>query len=318
MAEPLFDAYLMVDWSAANAPKTGGDSIWLALAERGGAGLRLACPENPPTRAGARERLETLLAGLLKRGRRVLAGFDFPFGYPAGTAAALKLDGEPWPAMWELLAREIEDDAANRSNRFEVAERLNGRFGRRLFWGRPGAPGTSRLRCLDPEKSGDAYRRGIGEKRLVEGRYVPRAQPVWKLAYPGSVGSQALTGLPVVEALRRRFGCRCRVWPFQTGLKTLARRDLPAILLAEIYPSLVEPRSSRREVEDSRQVQAVALHLAAEDEGGALARAFAGPPCLSDTQRRRVEREEGWILGVTRAKQPRVPIDIGTAHSRHG
>ncbi len=316
MAEPLFDAYLTVDWSAANAPKTGQDSIWLALAERGGAGLRLACPQNPPTRAGARERLEALLNGLLKRGRRVLAGFDFPFGYPAGTAAALQLDGAPWPAMWELLAREIEDDAANHSNRFEVAERLNGRFGRRLFWGRPTAPSYSHLRCLDPEKSGDAYRHGVGEKRLVEGRYVPRAQPVWKLAYPGSVGSQALTGLPAVAALRRRFGDRCRVWPFQTGLKTLARRDLPAILLAEIYPSLVEPRSARREVKDSRQVQAVALHLAAEDESGALARAFAGPACLSGVERRRVEREEGWILGVTRANPPPAPVAIDAA--RHG
>ena len=316
MAEPLFDAYLTVDWSAANAPKAGQDSIRLALAEHGGAGLRLACPQNPPTRAGARERLEALLDGLLKRGRRVLAGFDFPFGYPAGTAAALQLDGAPWPAMWELLAREIEDDAANRSNRFEVAERLNGRFGRRLFWGRPAAPSYSHLRCLDPEKSGDAYRHGVGEKRLVEGRYVPRAQPVWKLAYPGSVGSQALTGLPAVAALRRRFGDRCRVWPFQTGLKTLARRDLPAILLAEIYPSLVEPRSARREVKDSRQVQAVALHLAAEDESGALARAFAGPACLSGVERRRVEREEGWILGVTRANPPPAPVAIDAA--RHG
>ena len=35
-----------------------------------------------------------------KRGDRVLVGFDFIFGYPAGTAERLKLTGTPWQAMW--------------------------------------------------------------------------------------------------------------------------------------------------------------------------------------------------------------------------
>ena len=31
---PLFNAYVMVDWSAASAPRLGRDSIWIAVAER--------------------------------------------------------------------------------------------------------------------------------------------------------------------------------------------------------------------------------------------------------------------------------------------
>ena len=44
---PLFDRYAIVDWSAANTPTTGKDSIWIALAEREGgeAGGRAAGPQ---------------------------------------------------------------------------------------------------------------------------------------------------------------------------------------------------------------------------------------------------------------------------------
>ena len=36
-------------------------------------------------------------------GERVLVGFDFPYGYPAGFAAALDLTGPPWLAVWRYL-----------------------------------------------------------------------------------------------------------------------------------------------------------------------------------------------------------------------
>ena len=31
---PLFDQYMIIDWSAANSPKRGKDSIWIARADR--------------------------------------------------------------------------------------------------------------------------------------------------------------------------------------------------------------------------------------------------------------------------------------------
>ena len=47
--------------------------------------------QNPATRHCARTRLGEALADLKKHGKRVLVGFDFPFGYPHGTALALGL-----------------------------------------------------------------------------------------------------------------------------------------------------------------------------------------------------------------------------------
>ena len=46
---PLFDRYIAVDWSAANSPKRGKDSIWIC--EFGPEGQVPSV--NPPTRQAA-------------------------------------------------------------------------------------------------------------------------------------------------------------------------------------------------------------------------------------------------------------------------
>ena len=55
---PLFDAYVMVDWSAATRPVRGADSIWWALVMRQDGVLALVRRENPATRAAAMDLLE--------------------------------------------------------------------------------------------------------------------------------------------------------------------------------------------------------------------------------------------------------------------
>src|SRR5689334_9259024 len=117
-----FDHYVIVDWSAANQPKTGRDSIWIC--HRGPHGERC---ENPATRHAAALLLSDILTKLAARGERALLGFDFPFGYPAGFAGRLGLAGQPWRAVWDELAGLIEDNANNRSNRFAVGALLNRR-----------------------------------------------------------------------------------------------------------------------------------------------------------------------------------------------
>ncbi len=135
------------------------------------------------------------------------------------------------------------------------------------------------------------------------------AQPCWKLAYTGSVGSQALTGIPVVRALRDdpRWAAQARIWPFETGLRL--PNDAP-IVFAECWPSWWRwrPMQSPGEVNDRAQVRHVAGVLADADQAGELAAWFAGGPGLTAAQRQIVESEEAWTLGVTaprRAAKPR-------------
>ena len=70
----IFDRYVTVDWSGANTPRVGKDSIWIcSLAAKGACWTR-----NPRTRRTAGEMLRDLLARSVGDGERVLVGFRLP------------------------------------------------------------------------------------------------------------------------------------------------------------------------------------------------------------------------------------------------
>ncbi len=290
---PLFDDYLVVDWSANASPKTGADSIWFALVRRDRLGRpRLTRVANPATREAAIH----AVAPLLTSDRRVLLGFDFPNGYPVGFVQAAGLTRtrlKPWLALWQGLSTLIEDDDRNANNRFAIADRLNRRIdaSEGPFWGCPNGRSYRNLKPTKPTRYDI-----LPERRLCE-RWVPRAQPVWKLYTTGSVGSQSLMGIPRQDTLRRQFARQLQVWPFETGLSTPDTRAKP-IVLAEVYPSLFPLDQTAGTIKDAQQVAGTARALARRDQDGMLAADFAGPAQLSASERRMIEREEGWILGA--------------------
>jgi hypothetical protein len=289
----LFDDYLMVDWSGASVPRLGRDSIWSCLV-RDRRPVRI---ENHPTRHQATEATRSMMLDAVRAGRRIMAGFDVSFGYPAGFAARLGLAGKPWRATWDLLAREIVDAPDNANNRFAVAAALNQRLGGEAFpfWGCPErhACATLAVRGRRPHGPDD-----LAERRIAD-QVLKQVQPMWKLHYTGSVGGQTLVGIPRVHALRTDAALRdvTRVWPFETGFQPLTRQRLgdTAVLITEIYPSLI-PVPDGSAVKDARQVDAMARFLKARDRDGGLGALFAAP--CSAAQRRTIEREEGWIFGA--------------------
>ncbi|MEM9061343.1 MAG: precorrin-8X methylmutase [Pseudomonadota bacterium] len=287
MSEPLFDGYVMVDWSAASKPTRGKDSIWLGVSMRG----RDVTVENIPTRFAARARLHQLCADAVARGDRLLVGFDFPFGYPNGVAK--KVTGQNSAlVLWRWLATRLKDGADNSNNRFEVASAINDLYpGIGPFWGRPE---TWDFPAIPTKARARTGVRHPPERRLVEERQ-KTAQPVWKLYTTGSVGSQVLTGIPAVLALRddAELSAHSAIWPFETGLTTPQAQ----ITFAEIYPSLIPPDPSE-EIKDAGQVRAVADWLSGLDRDGALEPLFAGPPDASAEDRRLIATEEAWILGL--------------------
>lgn len=307
----VFDAYVTVDWSAASVPTTGANSIWIACLERRVGALVTTHLVNPPTRAEAEAKLADLLSDLLARDRLTLAGFDFAFGYPAGFAARLAPDlpdeRADWRAVWRWLAARVRDGADNRSNRFEVATELNRLLsgGPFPFWGCPPAQAGDLLTGTKPAGYG---KDGLAELRLTE-RRANGVQPTWKLAYPGSVGSQTLLGIACLERLRHHHWLEgaVRVWPLETGLRTLRRPDRGdanwRILLAEIYPSMIPIVTAEGEPRDRAQVRLLAEHYARLDDEGALAPMFAGPDDLTEAARQRIVREEGWILGIEKTRR---------------
>lgn len=286
MSGPAAARVVVVDWSASAAPTSGKDSIWVAWAD---GGVVSEPPENPRTRLQALERVVELCDAV---DGPVVVGFDFPFGYPAGTAARLGLEGVPWAATWAHLADAIEDDHRNRNNRFEVAKDWNRRFGVGQFWGVPASRADGHLTVTKP---------AVTDHHLPEFRHAERrlrqrnSRPfsVWQILYTGSVGSQALMGIATLERLRRHpaLAGRVRVWPFETGLRPPGGDE---VVLAEVWPSMPEVAArlepARHPVKDAQQVIACAEWIAEQ-----------APPVWApslDGIEDAVLTEEGWVLGL--------------------
>jgi hypothetical protein len=305
---PDFDAYLMVDWSASGKPATGADSVWYCLVTRKEGPPVVSAPQNPATRCLAIAEIRELLCDLVRREQSVLVGFDFPYGYPAGFADALGLSGAPrWLAVWREVARLIVDHHDNRNNRFAVAADLNLRIsgGPYPFWGCPTSCETSTMSCR-------CHGSGcLPNKRITD---VGAMQPIWKLFGAGSVGSQALVGIPYLLALRTDDILEpvSRVWPFETGLCTLPSRSQRdwLVLHAEIYPSLLPIIPGPGEVKDAAQVRTLACHFAQLDDAGRLAELFAGRTSLTVEDRERVECEESWTLGIGGNSRPQRSLGL--------
>ncbi|MEM7547237.1 MAG: precorrin-8X methylmutase [Pseudomonadota bacterium] len=287
----LFDEYLVVDWSANSSPKTGADSIWIAHLKDGALALT-----NPPTRQAAEAAIARVLGDATTAGRRVLAGFDFPFGYPLGTADALAKGG--WADLWDLIESVIEDGADNANNRFDAAAALNARLpGEGPFWGnglKRDIPGLPRTRP-------DGYGEALPPLHRYAETQAKGAQEVWKLSGAGSVGGQALTGIPMLNRLRRQTGAA--IWPFES------LSEVRSHLLAEVYPSLLPPHPDEA-VKDAGQVRRMVEVFAALDRAGRLSALLHDPADMPVA----VRREEAAILGMrqTDAMKDAVESDKAT------
>ena len=295
----LFHTHIVVDWSARSKPspaKPTGDAIWWAVA-RVGSGIEADEPAYVRTRHEALDRLARLIAGELEAGRRVLVGFDFPFGYPAGVAKRLTGQASAL-ALWNWLAERIADAPDNANNRYDVAATINTAYpGLGPFWGRPPTWPYPAIPARASERTEQEAH--PPERRICDIR-ATGAKTVWQLAYTGSVGSQMLLGLPALKRLFAdpRIAGRATIWPFETGLQT----PDASVVIAEVYPSLlrseVRARRGNDEVLDRAQVRVNAAAFARLDARGGLAPLFAGAPWLTADERRLIETEEAWIFGL--------------------
>ncbi len=289
----LFDRILIVDWSGAGVPVKGANSIWACLVRRSGDQVHLDWLENFATRHAFMQRLGVVVDEALAGGERLLCGFDFAFGYPAGTAERLTGRAD-WRALWRKIAEDIEDGADNANNRFQLASDWNRDYfaDAPRFWGRPQGHSYTHLSDRKPVGPVDAPR----VFRVAEA-HAKGAKSVWQLAYAGSVGSQSLLGIARLSRFidDSGFADRIAVWPFETGFSAEFSK---AIVFAEIYPSLFSLPDGAEGVRDALQVSTVAEAFSRFDSAGVLEHLFAAPDMLSAVEQDQVVREEGWVLGI--------------------
>ncbi len=276
-----FDSVLVVDWSAAakRAPKRPSkDAIWLGFVRGGVASDPIYCR----TRIEAEARIAHIMEEERAAGRRLLATFDFPFGYPTGLARRITGSDDPLD-LWDWLAARITDSETGQNNRFDVAEAINSHFDEPgPLWGKTH---VDRWPGIPYRKAGIVYDE-VAEKRTCD-LISAASSSCFQLCYHPTVGSQILMGLPMLSRLRRQGGTR--VWPFQQW------QDAP-IVLAEIWPGLIEPavkiaisKGGGASIRDAVQVDLLARALA-RMPGTELHSIMSNLPDAA--------REEAWILGA--------------------
>ena len=275
-----FDTVLAVDWSAAKRKpqRPSKDAIWLGVARGGTAEVQIYCRSRQEAEAWISRFLEQEQAA----GRRVLAAFDFPFGYPRGFARRVTGSDDPF-ALWQWLEERIEDSDDGSNNRFEVASEMNRLFaGAGPFWGKPD---QTRWPDIPYRKAGITYE-DVAERRSAD-LAAKAASSCFQLFFNPTVGSQVLMGLPVLQRLRRLH--EAAVWPFE---KVAAAQTV----FAEVWPGLIEPAvkaamalAGPEEIRDRVQMRLLSQALSrlpAEE----LSEMLAAVP--------EEAQEEAWILGT--------------------
>jgi hypothetical protein len=295
--QTLFDAYIFVDWSASSRPNSGEDSIWIgAGAYDANGNLVVDQPQNPSTRTSAETYVLDLLQAHVREHRRVLIGFDFPYGYPANWHKAVGHNTGSWSTLWDLFAQRITDVAQN-NNRWDVANSLNAAIAGFTgpYWGKPSNVDAPYLSETKPS----CFTNDVMEFRQIEHclrRAGKQPKSVWQLYYNGSVGSQALLGIPVLHRLRNHetLSSCSQVWPFETGWQCPVDQQ-PFILHAEIWPGAIPVNGALHPVKDAAQVLSYVYWAARLDVVGNLSARFnphTTPPSST------VQQCEGWILGL--------------------
>jgi precorrin-8X/cobalt-precorrin-8 methylmutase len=320
---PLFDSYIMVDWTGGNSRSSNrANCIWIAYG---------CATDQAPTCHSPRSRTEAIafvtdqLTPLIRGnvGRRTLVCFDFAYAFPVGLAQHIpQLNGQdtdlPWRRVWKYLAANVKDDIdtqpgrvpTNRSNRFAVANTLNGLLS---------PPGTfGPFWCSHPPNIYPFIPQDCPAQPFVSSRNIPihafricdrcvSSDTAFRLFGNGCVGSQLMVGIPRLHQLRYADSLRdaSMVWPFETGWASPSGDWLPEatrIVHAEIYPSVIDPLEGtvrdRGQVKDRGQVRAMWTWARDTDRAGQLQARFAIPTGIqsSSADDHTIREEEGWIL----------------------
>lgn len=315
MKMPLFDAYIMVDWSGGDRRRAKKpDCIWIAHAP---AAADAPMTVSPPSRTEAAQiicaQLQSMVAA--KQGRVLLCA-DFGYGYPYGFASLLanSVSGElaAWRIVWQYLGKRVCDDLGtkpgrqptNRNNRFEVASAINAAVSNPAspgpFWCLFKAGGYACVPQKRPQQPFVCASGSVAALRITDRR--AKSDTPFRLFGTGSVGGQVLTGIPRLERIRfdPDFARCSAVWPFETGWAPARGSWLDPqlrVLHAEIYPSVRERLPDA--IKDRGQVRAM-WHWARDlDARNLLIKEFATPPGIANesAEDNVIRSEEGWILG---------------------
>ncbi len=294
---PLFQAYLVADYSGAEDLAVQRRSIRVAVGEGG----EIQILPEPFTRTSLVRELVARLADFTRRGIRALVGIDHQYGIPAALAEEIGLGGLSWrDALTQLYTGGYGAGGGGppwgHPRRFAAAfNDFLQRQGRPdYFW----SATKRKLYGLRHDKNPRATTDHSGVFRLTEvcrGVGSPSTpKPLSRLGDNGSVGNQSCCGmghlLEVLQACEQEK-VPVAVWPM-AGLDIQSPAYAGKHVFAEPYPSAKRDRAVKQ-TDENDALESVRF-LWGRDQRGEL-------PAVCDLstltpEEVRIVQFEGWIL----------------------
>lgn len=294
---PLFQAYLIADYSGANDLAVQRRSIRVAVGEDG----RIEIPPGPFTRISLVRELVARLVDFTRRGVRALVGVDHQYGIPEALAEEIDLGGLSWR---DALARLYTGSYGTGGNgpRWDHPRRFAAAFNDFLRGqGRPDYFWSATKRGLYGLRHGSNPRAALGNSgvfRLTErcrgvgGPATPK--PLSRVGDNGSVGNQSCCGmahlLEVLQACEQEK-VPVAVWPMD-GLDIQSPPYHGKHVFAEPYPSAKRDRAVIQTNENDARESV--RFLWERDQRGELS-TVCDLSTLTPEEARTVQFE-GWIL----------------------
>lgn len=294
---PLFQAYIMADYSGAEDLAVQRRSICVAVGE----GRRIEILPGPFTRTSLVRELVARLAALTRRGVRALVGIDHQYGVPAALANEVGLSGLPWR---DALAKLYKGGygAGGYGPGWQHPRRFAAAFNE--FLRRQGQPDyfwsatkwkLYGLRCKSNPRAALGNQGVFRLTELCRGIGRPSVpKPLSRLGDNGSVGNQSCCGmgylLEVLNACEQQK-VPVAVWPMD-GLNIQSQAYAGKHVFAEPYPSAKRDRSIIQT--DENDARESVRFLWEKDQRGEL-------PAICDLSTLRPEEVpivqfEGWII----------------------
>ena len=272
---PMFDRYIGIDYSGAEAPTSSLKGLRVYMADRCSPPSEVQPPPSPRKYWTRREVAEWLVERL-SEDRATLAGIDHGFSFPWAYFDKYDLPHD-WPAFLNDFQRHWPTDGDNTYVDF-VRDGVNGNGAART--------GNTRWRRLTEQRAG--------------------AKSVFHFDVPGSVAKSTHAGLPWLRYMSRYIrmrALRVHFWPFDGW-------EIPAghSVVAEVYPSLWSRGFAREDRNgDQHDAFSVAAWMQRADLDGPL-REFL-TPALSPGEQAVARMLRGGYWGLNEVCESAAPLE---------